>query len=71
MNVVVTPTSVKFGEVMGVMQFVNEVQDEGKRGCIFDSDIIEMAIVCTGWSLPSFLSTKKKGLAMGDLEGWI
>ncbi len=45
MNVVVTPTNVELGEVVGIMQFVNEVWDEGERGCIFESDIIEMVII--------------------------
>ena len=40
MKVVITPTNIQFGEVAGVMQFINEVWDEGERGCILDSDII-------------------------------
>ena len=45
MNVVVSPTNVELGEVVGVMQLVNEVRDERERSCILDSDIIKTLIV--------------------------
>src|SRR6266404_5731577 len=44
-NIVVSPTNVELGEVVGVMQLVNEDRDEGKRSCILDSDIIKTSVV--------------------------
>ena len=66
-NVVVTPMNVELGEVAGIMQLVNEVRDEGERGCILGSDIIKMAIVLYRVEFAILLVYKEEGAGHGQL----
>ena len=42
MDVVVSPTNIKFGEVMGIFQLVYKVRDEGKRVGVMGSTVCSL-----------------------------
>ena len=65
MNVVITPMNVKLGEVVGVVQLINEVWDERERGCILDSDIIKTVIVLYRAEFAILLVDKEEGAGHG------
>src|SRR5882762_5537318 len=68
-NVVVSPTNVELGEVVGIMQLINEVRDERERSGILDSDIIKTAIVLYRAEFAILLVDKEEGTGHGRLGG--
>src|SRR6266404_795363 len=66
-NVVVSPTNVELGEVVGIMQLVNEVRDERERSCILDSDIIKTMIVLYRAEFAILLVYKEEEAGHGQL----
>src|SRR5882757_3386579 len=66
-NVIVSPMNVELGEVVGIMQLVNEVRDERERSCFLDSDIIKTSIVLYRAEFAILLVYKKEGAGHGRL----
>lgn len=44
-DIVKTPSDIKFGEVLGSLEFVNELRDEGQGVLVFHRDVVESPIV--------------------------
>ena len=44
-HVVVSPTNIKFGEDFGILQFVDEIGDEGKGIGITDGMFIDVVVI--------------------------
>ena len=73
-NVVITPSNIKFGEIARALEFVDKFWDQRKRCSIFNSNIVQIAVIldwAKGRGVLFCYSIKKKGLVMGDLEGRI
>ena len=60
MDVVISPTDVKFGENLCPLEFINKVGDEWKGICIADCVFINVAVVLTGTEATVLLFNKEK-----------
>ena len=47
-DIVVSPSNVKLSKDLGVLEFVDEVGDQGEGVCVSDGMFIEVAIVLAG-----------------------
>jgi hypothetical protein len=60
-DIVVSPMNIELGEHLGILEFVDEVRDEGKRVGIMNRVFIDVSVVLAGLESSILLFTKKKG----------
>ena len=69
--VVISPLGIKFGEDLGVSQFIYEVGDEGKGVGVANGVFVDVTVVLARAESSILLLTKKNGEAWGELDGRI
>ena len=68
-DIVVSPSNIKLGEVFHVLKFVNKVKDEGERIGISDGVLVQVAIVLAGVEFPVLLFDKEEKGGLGGVGG--
>jgi hypothetical protein len=71
LDIVVSPSNVELSERLGILEFVDEVGDEGKGVGVTDRVFIDVMVVLAGSESSILFLTKKKGAAWGELDGRI
>ena len=68
-DVVVSPSDVKFGEDIGIFHLVDEILDQWERVCIFDSVGVDVSVILA-WSEgvgSVLLIDKEEGCCLGGV----
>ena len=61
-DIVVSPSDVKFGEVFCILEFVDKIRDERKRVGVLDDMLIQVAVTLAGTEFPIlFFDEEKRG----------
>ena len=68
-HVVVSPPNVQLGEVPGSTQLVHQLLDERQRVPVFDSEVIQLAIVLDRSQRPICLLDEEEGRGHGGIGG--
>ena len=69
MDIVVSPSNVKLGEIFCTIEFVDKVRDEGKGIGISDGMLIQVVVVLARVEFPILLFDKEKGGSLRGVEG--
>jgi hypothetical protein len=69
-DVVVSPTNVELGEVLGALESVDDIRDEGERVPVLDCDLVELPIVLHKAELAVLLLDKEDWQCDQGL-GWL
>ena len=69
LHVVVSPTNIEFGEDFGILQFVNEIGDEGKGVGVTDGMFVDVSIVLARAKSSVLLFNEEKGGCLWRV-GW-
>ena len=65
-NIVVSPSNVELGKVLGIFELVNKVGDEGEGVCVTDGMFVQIAVILAGEEFPILFFDKEEG---GGLRG--
>ena len=68
-NIVVSPSDIKLGEVFCILEFINKIRDEGKWVGILDGVLIQVAIILARMVFPTLLLDKEEGGGLGRIGG--
>ena len=64
-DIVVSPSNIKLGEMFHILEFVNKVGDERERIGISDGVLIWVVIILTGVEFPILLFDEEEGGGLG------
>ena len=68
-DIVVSPSNIKLGEVFHILEFVNEVGDERERIGVLDGVFVQIAIILAGAEFPVLFFDKEEGGGLGKVGG--
>ena len=69
LDIVVSPSDIKFGEDFRPLEFVDKVGDEGKRVCVMDSVFVDIVVVLTRSETTIFLFDKEERGRLWGVRG--
>ena len=68
-DIVVSPSNIKLGEVFCILEFVNKIGDKRERIGISDGVLVQIVIVLAGVGFPILLFDKEEGGGLGRVGG--
>lgn len=69
LDIVVSPANIKFGEILGALELVNEFRDEGEWVAVFDRHFVQLAVVLYGTEQAILLFDEEEGQSEGGFGG--